>query len=668
MVGKEIEGLGDQLQKFGPQGKSAAAGAQAFSTALEGLFRVVGYGYAGGRFVDFLNKLGLASKDMKHLGPITFESTQQLQRFTRGLGVAAGGMDQFLREIDRLERKQSELNRAFGIGAISISNYYEQLVTATGMGGKAARTAAEDIIKTLREQRIGTEQEINEMVPLFIKYSLGISQSFPRDAVYMHEQLGMTMDETADSYETIAFNAAAARIPLDLYKNSIFSLTAELRQYGFSTRDAMSLMNLFTDDIKKGTLTMREAQSAARTLAQAQLTAGGLGFRVRAGMFLGRAAEEGTMPAGLLRNLETATQREYGASAKFMELNAMQMQYVLHRLSPETFARAFKIAGEESMRGIPREAQVQVFTKLWPGFEQMFFERRLRGALGGGGDIFAKSVEDAAAGAEKVSDKTIIALDALRKQIEQNTKDMREWYYPLSQFMDWLRAQGLGAVGGVAGGIAGATPGILMSLLALRGIGFGVGGAAAGAGMLGLGTSVKVAASAFAGLIGPLAAFTFALGGIVALGLTAKSAWEWWSTRGEEEERREMEQRTPAGRVLGMAALARSIEFQKMGLLDKAEVALTEARGLGITTAGGLQAETALGFYHGRYARGEIEAGRKPISLEAITTMAEEDIKIHAGRAEYIIEIRHKPQFVRIPRSAPPSPAELLPGAGTPQQ
>ncbi|MCK4357334.1 MAG: hypothetical protein KAW92_01070, partial [Candidatus Cloacimonetes bacterium] len=273
MVGEEIKGLGEQLQKFGPQGKTAAAGTQAFSAALEGMFRVVGYGYAGGRFVDFLNKLGLASKDMKRLGPITFESTKQLQNFTRGLGVAVGGMDQFLREIDRLERKQSELNRAFGIGAISISNYYEQLVTATGMGGKAARTAAEDIIKTLREQRIGTEQEINEMVPLFIKYSLGISRSFPRDVVYMHEQLGMTMEGTADAYETIAFNAAAARIPLDLYKNSIFSLTAELRQYGFSTRDAMTLMNLFTDDIKRGTLTMREAQSAARTLAQAQLTA-----------------------------------------------------------------------------------------------------------------------------------------------------------------------------------------------------------------------------------------------------------------------------------------------------------------------------------------------------------------------------------------------------------
>lgn len=668
MVGKEIEGLGEQLQKIGPQGKAAAAGTQAFSSALEGMFRVVGFGYAGGRFVDFLTKLGLASKDMKRLGPITFESTQQLHRFTRGLGVAVGGMDQFLREIDKLERKQSDLNRAFGIGAISISNYYEQLVTATGMGGKAARTAAEDIIKTLREQRIGTEQEINEMVPLFIKYSLGISRSFPRDVVYMHEQLGMTMNETADAYETIAFNAAAARIPLDLYKNSIFSLTVELRQYGFSTRDAMSLMNLFTDDIKKGTLTMREAQSAARTLAQAQFTAGGLGFRVKMGMFLRRAAEAGALPENLQRNLETATQREYGDRAKFMDINALQLAFVVHKLSPETFARSFKIAGEESMRGISKEAQMPIFAKFWPGFEQMFFEKRLKGALGGGGDIFAKSVEDAAAGAESVSDKTIIALNALRKQIEQNTKDMREWYYPLSQFMDWLRAQGLGAVGGVAGGIAGATPGILMSLLALRGIGFGVGGAAAGAGMLGLGTSVKVAASAFAGLIGPLAAFTFALGGIAALGLTAKAAWEWWSTRKEEEEKREMEQRTPAGRVLGMTSLARSIEFQKMGLLDKAEVALTEARGLGITTVGGAQAETALRFYHGRYAKGEIAAGRKPISLGAITTMAEEDIRIHAGRAEYIIEIRHKPQFIRIPRSAPPGPADLLPGLGAQQQ
>ena len=89
----------------------------------------------------------------------------------------------------------------------------------------------------------------------------------------------------------------------------------------------------------------------------------------------------------------------------------------------------------------------------------------------------------------------------------------------------------------------------------------------------------------------------------------------------------------------------------------------------GITTAGGIeQTLTAARHLYGIYEQRAIAAGIKPTSFDILRAEAEEDIKTHVGRDEYIIEIRHKPQFIRIPRTSPPSPAELLPGVGAPQQ
>ena len=145
MVGEELKGITEQVQKFGAVGQEAAKGTQVLTGTMETLFRTIGYGYVGVHLTDFLNKLGLMSKESRQLGPLIFENTQQLQKFTKGLGYAVGGMTAFLREMDKIERKQAELNRAFGIGAVSITQYYDQLATATGMGGKAARSAAEDM-------------------------------------------------------------------------------------------------------------------------------------------------------------------------------------------------------------------------------------------------------------------------------------------------------------------------------------------------------------------------------------------------------------------------------------------------------------------------------------------------------------------------------------------
>ena len=655
--GEEIKGITDQIQKFGAVGKEAAAGTQVLTGALDSMFRTIGYGYVGVHLTSFLNQLGLMGKESRQLGPLIFENTKQLQSFTKGLGYAVGGMTAFLREMDKIERKQAELNRALGIGAVSITQYYDQLATATGMGGKAARSAAEDIMKTLTEQRMWTEQEINQMLPLFIKYSYGISRSFPRDFVYMHEQLGMQMDEIVDSYEAIALNAAAAGVPLELYKNIVFSLTTQMVQYGFSVRDAMTYTNLFTDDLKKGTMTAREAQSVMQTLTQAQVTGGGFGFRVKMAMFLGRAW--GEVPTDVKEELEGITRRRHGEEARFLAIGAGPQARVMQEAAPGTFGRMFGIAAKESMRTIPEAARPMAFPGFWPGMEYMAFEKRIEPALRESGKVFTKSIEE---GMEDASVDLVQALDRLRETMETSTKGMREWYYPALQLMDWLRAQGLGGIPAVAGAALGAAPGAIVMAMALRGVGFGgmgglaggMGGAAAAAGGLGM---LRMSATR---LIAPLSSIAMILGVLVAamwsfekVMKAVTAAQDLVKVREEEKGKEEWLRRTPAGEAISIMAMARSQQLYEAGKTDLAEKALRE---VGLKIPVGYPMEELIAA---RYRKYKGELGPRALALETLVRPAfapeVTEAKVEIGENE--IRVVFAPLI--IPLGKPPTIEEV---------
>jgi hypothetical protein len=260
----------------------------------------------------------------------------------------------------------------------SISRFYGRLSNVVGMGNKAERKASDEIRKILKEQG-WSEQEINNRLPLFVKYYLDIGPSFPYDFVYMHEQLGMQLEEITASYDTMAFNAAAAGIPLELYKNTVFDLTSQIQQYGFSIRDAMVFTNLFTDDLKKGTITAREAQSTMQTLVQAQATGGGFGFRVKMAMFLSRAW--GKVPSNVRETIEATVRQRYGEHARFRTIGVVQQAEVLQRVAPGIFGQAWAIAARESMKQVPQTVRSIAFPEFWPGMEYVAFEQRIGPAL-----------------------------------------------------------------------------------------------------------------------------------------------------------------------------------------------------------------------------------------------------------------------------------------------
>lgn len=259
-----------------------------------------------------------------------------------------------------------------------INRFYGRLSNVVRMGNKAERKASEDIRKILKE-RGWSEQEINNMLPLFVKYYLGVGPSFPYDFVYMHEQLGMQLEEITASYDTMASNAAAAGIPLELYKNTVFGLTSQIQQYGFSIRDAMEFTNLFTDDLKKGTITVREAQSTMQTLVQAQATGGGFGFRVKMAMFLSRAW--GKAPSNVREAIETTVRQRYGEDARFRTIGVVKQAEVLQRVAPGIFGQAWPIAAKESMKTVPQAVRPIAFPEFWPGMEYVAFEQRIGPAL-----------------------------------------------------------------------------------------------------------------------------------------------------------------------------------------------------------------------------------------------------------------------------------------------
>jgi len=612
---EELSKLPEYLGKIGPKGKEASIGVSALSGAMRELIGLMGPTYLGGHLSGFIRSIGLASENQKKFLGVTFESTQQLRLFTSGLALAVTGMATYLDAADKVERKQSELNRAYGIGAISITDYYKQLVQASGMGGKAAHESAEDLIKAMREQREGTEQEINAILPLFIKYSLGISKSFPQDFVFMHERLGMGLDKIADSYETIAANAAIARVPLDLYKNTVFSVSAELHQYGLSTDAAIRFTNLFTDDVAKNTLTMNEAQAAARSFTQMQFTAAGFGERVRATMFLRKAMAAGEVPSGLRESLEETTRAQYGPGARLAELNTMQMQYVLSRLDPKVFAQVTGIAMTESMKNIPKEMKPQIFPQFWGGMEYEFFQKRLGKALETGGGGLVGSVADVMKGIEPTTKEAIIAINALRKQIEQNTKDMREWYYPVSQFFDWLRSKGLGVEAGILTGAAGAAPGALMTAFALKGIaGFGGGAVAGGLGAGGVGGL----AMGLAGLAGPLIVLTGALTDAYLVAKLFAEGLKLANEKQYQKQQLEKQMETPSGQVYLISRILRARQAGRMGFPEQEQALYKDIeKELGFPVVPGVEK----GLY-ALYKEKMEGLGKKPLAYESIEKAA----------------------------------------------
>lgn len=602
---EEFEAITEHLRNYGERGKEAIGTTHQLSDAMSFLFRVIGYGGGGGVLADFLNRLGLINKEGARLGPILFENSQQLHRFTAGLGLATGGAVEFLRAMDAVERKQSELNRAIGIGTVSITQYYHELVTATGMGGKAAKEAAEMTMKALTEQRMWTQKEIDTILPLFVKYSLGISKSFPQDFVFMHERLGMQLHQISDSYKTMGLNAAATSVPFELYKNVVFSLTEQIQRYGFTIKDAMAVTNLFTDDLKKGTITANEASSVMQTLSQAQMTGGGFSFRVKMAMFLSRAW--GEVPTDIKETIESSVRQRFGEGAKFTTLGVLNQADLLQKnIPPGTFEKAWPYAARESMRPIPETSRAMLFPQMWPGFEYMAFINRLEPALKAGTEPFTKSIEDLKNPTEQLTE----AIKALEKIMEESTKGMREWYYPLEQFTDWMKSMGLGGVAGageaVGGSLLAALPGALMTVLSLRMAGFRGGAGTAGgmaggvapywgsmageagvfetgamamtAGRMGmLGMSVGKATLTFGPMIAQMALFTADMWALDKIVKATSAGFELLKAKSEERKMHEEALKTTPGLTANIYDLERALIYKRMGEKKLMERALEEA-------------------------------------------------------------------------------------------
>jgi hypothetical protein len=651
MVGEELAGMSEQLGKLGPGGKEAAVGVTTLTNSFEALFRLFGWSYAGGHITNFLNQLGIMNKESARLGPLIFENAQQLHLFTTRLGLAVGGMAVMLHEMDMLEKKQAELNRALGIGVVSITKYYEQLSTASGMGGKAARASAEEIMKALTEQRMWSEQEINQMLPLFVKYSLGISKSFPKDFVTMHEQLGMSIDNIADSYETMALNAAAAGVPLELYKNTVFGLTSQIQQYGFSIRDAMAFTNLFTDDLKKGTITAREAQQTMQALAQSQMTGGGFGFRVKMAMMLGRAW--GDVPSNIKESLETETRQRYGDTAKYRNIGIAYQADVLQNVAPEIYGQVFAVAGRETLKMFPKAIQAVAFAQFWPGFEAMAFQQRIGPALEKGGPVFAESIKD-------LKDPTVEltnAIKELEKTMETSTKGMREWYYPFLQFMDYLRSQGLGGVAGAAGGIGGAVlgaaPGAIMTALALRGVGFG-GGIAGGAG----GAGVAGLTLGMARFVPQIAVVTGAFVDLVLVTKTVIEGFKFLKAKSEEKETALTQEKTLSGTAKVLYGMMKAQALSEAG---KGELAIKALKEYGPWVDDPRQLYVELAHIKDltktQYEKYKATAG--PGAAQGIAKMVQTELGMEVQKTQNEITIILKPQKLIIPLGEPPKIGDL---------
>lgn len=453
--------------------------------------------------------LGDAAAQMRLFQRATGRSTEELRMFASRIGSAVMIGGSFLSVIDTIEKKQGQLQRAYGITNVSMKEYHETLASMARMGGTAAVEAARQMIDVLAAQRSNGEltgEKFRELTETYTKFTLALSQNFPQDFIRMQQELGMTTEDVTAEYEQLGYQAAQARVPFEQYKNTVFDTTSRLVQYGTTVGDVRGAFNLFIDDVSKRTITLGEAANAINKIIDVQQTAAGLQKRAVLAKYVSENWEE--IDEALRARLDKMSREEYEGVQGFQELTTVQRQYVLGRVEPETYARAetavFDILEKRFGKAIMQVISPQLFT----GQAREFWRRRA-------------AVETGPAVPEPPED----VMEEYRKSLDQMVEKNKEWYNELTSFV--LKLKSLGSDLGIFGKAIG-TATVFMGGFALAGGGLMGGRLRGGIGTGAIETLGGGRITRFlAGPMGRVGTLFTRLIGPLALAAVAFKTWSW---------------------------------------------------------------------------------------------------------------------------------------------
>lgn len=362
------------------------------TNAAQKLISSMGTGGTAGvftKFTDTTANLG-ASVDkttgfMKVFGSQTSMTTGAFAGWLTAIQLGVVLLGKYLDFQDKAQKRQGELQRAFGSTNVSIGESFKAASSGWSIAGKTGAEAAEQLNYIARQARgtlmteLMTGKGMGGMTGFerIIALTAGISKKTPEYVEMLTTTFGIRkgkdLEENLLKPLTIAAKSGA---PIDMMMDMIYKLGEQYVFLGGSAKDAASAMTMVGDAIGKTKLPPALAQRFMQVGMEEQMTAGGLQGRFLTTTFASRLF--GTFPQELQNALNNASTKM--GYTGFQTMPFMRKAELMGNLSPETYLEV-KRAGLSVARNIARtqgEPAATAITQQLTGLEFKQFDDLIR--------------------------------------------------------------------------------------------------------------------------------------------------------------------------------------------------------------------------------------------------------------------------------------------------
>jgi len=293
------------------------------TNAAQKLISTIGTGGTAGTFTKFTDvtaNLGTSINKttgfMQVFGAQTTMTTGAFAGWVAAIQLGVVLLGKYLDFQDKAQKRQGELQRAFGSTNVSIGESFKAAASGWSVAGKTGEETAEQLNYIARQARGTLMTELMSgkkrmgMTPFerMIALTAGVSKKVPEYVEMLTTAFGVRgakdLEENLTKVLSIAVKSGA---PIDMMADMIFKLGQQYVFLGGSAEDAASAMMMVKDAIGKTKLPPALAQRFMQVGMEEQMTAGGLQGRFLTTTFASRLF--GTFPQELQNVLNNAASK-----------------------------------------------------------------------------------------------------------------------------------------------------------------------------------------------------------------------------------------------------------------------------------------------------------------------------------------------------------------------
>jgi len=414
------------------------------TNATQKLISTIGSGGAGGVFTKFTDTVTEMSTSvdkttgfMKVFGAQTSMTAGAFAGWLTGIQVGLVLLGKYLDFQDKAQKRQGELQRAFGSTNVSIGESFKAASAGWSIAGKTGAEAAEQLNYVARQARgtlmtelMGGERKLGMTgLEQLIALTAGVSKKTPEYVETLTTAFGVRgakeLEDTLTKIYTIALKSGA---PIDMMADMIFKLGEQYIFLGGSAESATNAMIEVSDAIGRTKLPPALAQRFMQIGMEEQMTAGGLQGRFLTTTFASRMF--GTFPQELQNTLNNAASK-LGYTG-FQSMPFMRRAELMGNLPPETYleTKRGELAFARNIAKTQGEPVATAITQQLSGMEFKQLDDLFR-KLDEGQATQAETVKQFTDSAKSAPEKMVMAQNELLGQAKDVAKQQQEFYSDL---------------------------------------------------------------------------------------------------------------------------------------------------------------------------------------------------------------------------------------------